>query len=80
VIVNFNAPAPGYGVEGLRGELERTPPAVVALQLRDWAPDVQNSAEFFMNTPRLADWLRARYHKVDGPTGFEIWARPGTSP
>jgi len=80
VIVNFNAAEPGYGVEGLRADLERMPPAVVALQVRDWAPDVQNSAEFFMTTPRLADWLRDQYQKVEGPAGFEVWTRLGTRP
>lgn len=75
VIVNFNAPQPGYGVEGLRADLERRPPALVALQVRDWAPDVENSAAFFMSTPTLADWLRAGYDPVAGPAGFETWAR-----
>jgi hypothetical protein len=77
VIVDFNAPEPGYGVEGLRGDLERRRPAIVALQVRDWEPDVANSAEFFMSTPRLAEWLRADYDPTPGPAGFEIWTRRG---
>ena len=40
-------------------------PAVVALQQRDWAPDVDDSAHFFMTTPALAGWLRANYDAVD---------------
>lgn len=79
VIVDFNASMPGYGVAGLRTDLERTPPALVALQIRDWWPDVPHSADFFMSTPALADWLRAGYDPVSGPSGFQIWERRGTS-
>ena len=75
VIVDFNVPKPGYGVRGLREDLERTRPAMVALQVRDWAPDVQDSADFFMATPALADWLHAGYERVDGPAGFALWRR-----
>jgi hypothetical protein len=75
VIVDFNAPKPGYGVAGLRADLERAQPAIVALQVRDWMPDVQDSAAFFMSTPQLADWLTAAYTRVDGPAGYEIWQR-----
>lgn len=75
VIVNFNADEPGYGVAGLRADLEARPPAVVALQQRDWFPDVTNSAEFFMSTPVLAEWLRAQYEPVAGPAGFDVWVR-----
>ena len=80
VIVNFNAPQPGYGIEGLRADLERTTPTVVALQVRDWAPDVRNSAEFFMGTPRLSEWLLRDYDQVPGPRGFDVWARRGARP
>lgn len=80
VIVDFRAPEPGYGVEGLRQELDTARPAVIALQVRDWAPDVRNSAEFFMGTPRLADWLRAHYHQTDGPAGFDVWTYRGPRP
>lgn len=75
VIVDFNAGKPGYGVRGLREDLERGRPAIVALQVRDWAPDVQDSAAFFMSTPALADWLHAGYEHVEGPAGFELWRR-----
>lgn len=78
IIVNFNVDKPGYGVRGLREDLEYSAPAIVALQVRDWSPDVQDSAAFFMSTPALADWLRAGYQPVDGPTGFDVWRRrPG---
>ena len=75
VIVNFNASKPGYGIAGLRADLERNRPAIVALQVKDWAGDVRDSAAFFMETPLLADWLRAGYAPVDGPAGFETWQR-----
>lgn len=75
VIVGFNAHKPGYGVAGLRADLERERPAIVALQVRDWMPDVQDSAEFFMSTPQLAEWLRANYDPVAGPAGYETWQR-----
>jgi hypothetical protein len=80
VIVDFNAEEPGYGVKGLREDLEATAPAIVALQIRDWAPDVPNSAEFFMSTPRLAEWLLSGYEPVPGPDGFEVWTRRGARP
>lgn len=80
VIVNFNAPDARYGVAGLRADLERTQPAIVALQVRDWWPDVQNSAEFFLSTPLLAEWLSTHYERTAGPAGFDIWVRrPGLS-
>ena len=52
-------------------------PAIVALQERDWFPDVDNSAHFFMNTPSLAGWLQSGYDRVDGPEGFEVWMQRG---
>lgn len=80
VIVDFNAGDPAYGIEGLRADLERTRPAMVALQVRDWWPDVTNSAEFFMTTPALAGILHADYTRVEGPAGFEVWERRGARP
>jgi hypothetical protein len=75
VIVDFNAPKPGYGIAGLRADLEREKPIIVALQQRDWAGDVSDSAAFFMATPQLGDWLRGHYFPVEGPRGFDIWQR-----
>ncbi|CAN5758793.1 hypothetical protein BH18ACI5_BH18ACI5_00040 [soil metagenome] len=75
VIVNFNADTPGYGVAGLRTDLESTRPAIIALQKRDWAPDVQDSEPFFMSTPALRDYLLAGYAEVTGPAGFACWER-----
>jgi 4-amino-4-deoxy-L-arabinose transferase-like glycosyltransferase len=80
VIVGFKEGERGYGVQGLLQDLQNRPPAVVALQLRDWAPDVLNSAEFFLKTAPLADWLIANYTQAQGPDGFDIWTRRGTHP
>jgi hypothetical protein len=75
VIAGFEAGRPGYGVPGLLDELQRRAPAVVALQRKDWAPDVTDSAEFFMASPPLAGWLEANYVRADGPDAFDVWVR-----
>ena len=80
VIVGFKEGERGYGVQGLLQDLQNRPPAIVALQLRDWAPDVLNSAEFFLKTPPLADLLIANYTQAQGPDGFDTWTRRGTHP
>ncbi len=75
VIVGFNDGKAGYGVSGLLEDLRRNRPAIVALQQRDWYPDVDDSAHFFMSTPALAAWLRESYQQVQGPEGFDVWSR-----
>jgi hypothetical protein len=75
VIVGFNDGEPGYGVAGLLDDLGASRPVIVALQQRDWYPDVDDSAHFFMATPPLASWLRASYTPVAGPEGFDLWIR-----
>ena len=75
VIVGFNEGKAGYGVSGLLDDLRRNRPSIVALQQRDWYPDVDDSAHFFMTTPSLAAWLRESYTQVQGPDGFDIWSR-----
>ena len=75
VIAGFEADRPGYGVAGLLGELQRHAPALVALQRKDWAPDVTDSAEFFMRTAPLAGWLEANYIRTGGPDAFDVWVR-----
>jgi hypothetical protein len=77
VIAGFNEGRPGYGVSGLLEDLRRRPPAIVALQRRDWLPDVDDSAHFFMTTPALAGWLQASYDSVNGPEGFDLWMPRG---
>ena len=59
VIVGFNEGKAGYGVSGLLDDLRHTGPSIVALQQRDWYPDVDDSAHFFMTTPQLAACWRA---------------------
>jgi hypothetical protein len=75
VIVGFNDGQPGYGVAGLLDDLRQRHPAIVALQQRDWYPDVDDSAHFFMTTPSLANWLRESYELVSGPEGYDIWMK-----
>ena len=58
MIVGFNAGKPGYGVSGLLQDLQREPPGARRAAAEDWAPDVDDSAHFFMATPALAGWLR----------------------
>ncbi len=78
VVVEFARDAPGYGPDGLLADLLRRPPAVVALQKRDWRigePAVPNSIEYFMATPRLREWLEVGYElKEDGPV-FAVWRK-----
>jgi len=75
VIAGFAADRPGYGIGGLLAELQRHAPALVALQRKDWAPDVSDSAEFFMRTEPLAGWLETNYVRTDGPEAFDVWIR-----
>jgi 4-amino-4-deoxy-L-arabinose transferase-like glycosyltransferase len=80
VIVGFNDGKPGYGVSGLLEDLRRSSPAIVALQQRDWYPDVDDSAHFFMTTPTLADWLRVSYDRVAATEGFDVWIKRTSAP
>jgi hypothetical protein len=80
VIVGFNEGKAGYGVNGLLDDLRRNGPSIVALQQRDWYPDVDDSAHFFMTTPALAGWLRDSYELVPGPEGFDVWMKRAPGP
>ena len=76
VILEFEAERASFGSAGLVADLERVPPALVALQQKDWAEDAQ-SAEFFLSNPALREWLIAGYSlEVDGPA-FSLWRRKG---
>ena len=77
VILDFNREDPGYGVAGLATDLARAQPALVVLQMRDWAPDVQDSGPFFLAQPKLAVWLHAEYHQIPTIDGFQAWERNG---
>jgi hypothetical protein len=67
-------------VSGLLDDLRRRTPVIVALQQRDWYPDVDDSAHFFMTTPALADWLRTSYQRVTATEGFDVWIRRASAP
>ena len=75
VIIGFEAHRPGYGVDGLLAELDRRPPAIVALQARDWDPDGPNSLDFFLAEPRLVGWLRRSYRPAGTLHNFHLWTR-----
>jgi hypothetical protein len=47
------------------------------LQKHDWAPDVEDSAAFFLGTPPLADWLHAHYREFPSVEGYSTWERTG---
>jgi hypothetical protein len=80
VIVRFKSGTPRYGIEGLLAELRQRPPTLVALQRKDWAPDVADSADFFMGTPALAGWLQSNYVRAAGPEAFDVWVRRAAGP
>jgi 4-amino-4-deoxy-L-arabinose transferase-like glycosyltransferase len=80
VIVGFNEGRPGYGVSALADDLRRRRPAVVALQRRDWSPDTDDSAHFFMNAPVLAGWLQDAYDRAPGPEEYDVWVRRSAAP
>jgi 4-amino-4-deoxy-L-arabinose transferase-like glycosyltransferase len=75
VILEFNAEQPDYGPAGLLADLEANRPVVVALQLHDWAPDVTDSAPWFMSHPNLSAWLRAHYLKDATLDEYAVWLR-----
>jgi hypothetical protein len=77
VILDFNREDSRYGVAGLLSDLQQRRPAYLVLQRHDWAPDVQDSAPFFLSQPALAGWLRAGYHEVPIIDGFDAWERNG---
>jgi len=87
VVVGFDSENPSYGVNGVRADLERTRPAYVILQERDWAAAertfrasdaIPDSAPFFHAQPPLETWLGANYHRLAAfVDGFEGWERNG---
>ncbi len=75
VIAGFKSGTTGYGVDGLLSDLQLNRPKIIALQQKDWAPDVEDSAAFFMKTPPLAGWLQAYYVRAEPLDGFDVWTR-----
>jgi len=75
IMLEFAAGQPGYGTLGLLADLERTAPALVALQRDSWGPRGQHSSEFFHATPALHAWLTTNYARETDRDRFEIWRR-----
>ena len=59
----------------LLADLEAGRPRIVALQKKDWAPDVEDSADYFLSQPALRGWLLAHYDEAAGPDAFRVWIR-----
>ncbi len=70
VIIEFAGDRPGYGSAGLLEDLERRPPAVVALQKEEW-----RSRDSFMNNERLRRWLQTGYVADRETPMFSVWRR-----
>ena len=71
VTIEFAADEPGYGSAGLLADLQRRPPSLVALQ-----KDPQwHSAQFFMDTPPLRDWLERGYTLDHETPMFAVWVK-----
>ena len=70
VIIEFAADRPGYGSAGVLADLQRRPPAVVALQKEQWESDT-----FFLRTPALRAWLDAGYTRDHDTPMFSVWRR-----
>lgn len=75
ILLEFAADRQGYGTRGLLTDLERSAPALVALQRDSWGPNGQHSSEFFHATPALDAWLTTNYTRDEDLERFEIWRR-----
>ena len=80
VVLEFEGNRPGYGSKGLREDLERTMPSIIALQKQDWGlaeAVTKNSLDFFKHTPVLREFLDAHYVPDYEDNVFEVWRRKG---
>jgi hypothetical protein len=78
VVLEFESGRPGYGSVGLLADLNRTTPAVVALQKHDWGlaeTTTPDSIQFFINQPQLLAWLEAGYSLDYEDAAFVVWRR-----
>jgi hypothetical protein len=78
VVLEFAAERAGYGSAGLLADLQRKPPALVALQKHDWGlaeASTPDSIQFFMNHPALRAWLEAGYALDYEDAAFAVWRR-----
>jgi hypothetical protein len=80
IVLEFEGHRPGYGSKGLRADLERTMPSIVALQKHDWGlaeAVTKNSIDFFKDTPVLREFLDAHYVPDYEDSVYEVWRRKG---
>lgn len=70
VFIEFAAGVPGYGSAGLLADLQRRPPAIVALQKEEW-----RSRDFFMTNEALRTWLEAGYTLDRETPMYSVWRR-----
>lgn len=80
VVLEFEGHRPGYGSKGLREDLERSMPSILALQKQDWGlaeAVTKNSIDFFKDTPVLREFLDAHYVPDYEDNVFEVWRRKG---
>jgi 4-amino-4-deoxy-L-arabinose transferase-like glycosyltransferase len=76
ILSGFNEGVPGYGTSGVLRDLQASRPAYVVLQRHDWpAERAKDSADFFLQHPRLGEWLRARYDLAVQNDTYQIWGR-----
>jgi hypothetical protein len=80
VVLEYEGGRPGYGSKGLREDLDRTMPSILALQKQDWGlaeAVTKNSIDFFKDTPVLREFLEAHYVPDYEDNVFEVWRRKG---
>lgn len=80
VVLEYEGDRPGYGSRGLREDLERKMPSILALQKHDWGlaeAVTKNSIDFFKDTPVLKEFLDAHYQADYEDAVFEVWRRKG---
>ena len=78
VVLEFEGNRPGYGSKGLREDLERAMPSILALQKHDWGlaeAVTKDSIDFFKTTPVLREFLEAHYAPDYEDNVYEVWRR-----
>jgi hypothetical protein len=78
VVIEFAAQYPGYGSAGLLADLQRQPPAFVALQKFDWGlaeATTPHSIDFFIAHAGLRAWLENGYVPDYEDAAFSVWRR-----
>jgi len=75
ILVGFNEGVPGYGAVGLLNDLAAGRPAFVVLQQHDWPAEGTDSASYFMQHPRLGQWLQSQYELTSRNDTYQIWTR-----